>query len=115
MRRLCPEAFPAWFGRFLPGLAERRPATLFRPAIPSDRSDGKIAHLDGLNLSRAWCFGALAAALPDGDARAASMRNAAAAHLEAGLPHLETHYMGEHWLASFALLALDEADAEETS
>jgi hypothetical protein len=99
-----------WFDRFLPALAERRPATLFRPAIASDRSDGKIAHLDGLNLSRAWCFRSLARALPDG--RRALLDDAADVHLAASLPHLETHYMGEHWLATYALLALDE---EETA
>ena len=108
MRRLWPaERFAPWFEQFLPRLAERRPATLFRPAVVSDRSDGKIAHLDGLNLSRAWCFRSLAGALPAGDPRAAVMLEAAELHLDASLPHLDGHYMGEHWLASFALLALD--------
>ncbi|MGO8834130.1 MAG: DUF2891 domain-containing protein, partial [Roseiarcus sp.] len=65
MRRLLPgDEFPAWFARFLPRLALGEPATLFRPPVVSDRTDGKIAHLDGLNLSRAWCWRALAAALP---------------------------------------------------
>jgi hypothetical protein len=105
MRRLLPAAeFAPWFGRFLPRLAERQPATLFRPARVTDRSDGKIAHLDGLNLSRAWCFRALAAALPA--AGAAVLAEAAEAHYAAALPHLTGDYMGEHWLASFALLAL---------
>jgi len=110
MRRLLggPE-FVAWFGGFLPRLADREPGTLFTPAVPSDRSDGKIAHLDGLNLSRAWCFRALAGALPSGDARCRVMLEAAEEHLAAGLPHLETDYMGEHWLATYALLAVDEA------
>jgi len=108
MRRLLPPGeFLRWFDRFLPRLAEQQPATLFRPAAPSDRSDGKIAHLDGLNLSRAWCFRALAAALPDGDLRCAPMRAAAERHLDASLPHLLDDYMGEHWLASFATLALE--------
>ncbi len=108
MRRLLPpDAFLSWFGRFLPDLAAGRPAALFMPAIASDRSDGKIAHLDGLNLSRAWCFRALARALPEADARRPAMQQAAAAHLEASLPHVSGHYMGEHWLASFALLALE--------
>jgi hypothetical protein len=109
MRRLLPvETFRPWFDRFLPGIAEGRPATLFRPARVADRTDGKIAHLDGLNLSRAWCWRALAAALPAGDPRRVPMEAASARHLAAGLPHLSVDYMGEHWLASFATLALDE-------
>jgi len=108
MRRLMPAAeFRAWFDRFLPRLAVREPATLFRSATVTDRSDGKIAHLDGLNLSRAWCWRALAAALPVDDPRRAVATEAAEQHLAAGLPHLAGDYMGEHWLATFATLALD--------
>lgn len=108
MRRLLPaEEFLPWFGRFLPRLAEGEPATLFRPASVSDRSDGKIAHLDGLNLSRAWCWRSLAGALPASDPRRATLLDAAQRHLEAGLPHIAGDYMGEHWLATFALLALE--------
>ncbi len=109
MRRLLPKGrFLPWFDRFLPRLASREPRPLFTPAITSDRNDGKIAHLDGLNLSRAWCFRALAAALPADDPRGAVMQTAADAHLAVSLPHLATDYMGEHWLSSFALLAIDE-------
>ena len=61
-RMLPPEEFAAWFTRFLPRLARREPRTLFQPVVASDRSDGKIAHLDGLNLSRAWCWSRLAGA-----------------------------------------------------
>ncbi len=108
MRRLVPPAqFAPWFGRFLPRLADGQPTTLFTPATVSDRSDGKIAHLDGLNLSRAWCFRRLAGALPEGDSRRAPMLRAAEAHLAASLPHVAGDYMGEHWLASFAVLALE--------
>jgi len=107
MRRVLPEPeFRDWFDAFLPRLAEGRPATLFRPASVSDRSDGKIAHLDGHNLSRAWCWREIAAALPEADPRAAAAKKAAEAHLAAALPHVSGDYMGEHWLASFALLAL---------
>jgi hypothetical protein len=106
-RLLPPDTFRPWFDRFLPDLAAGRPATLFRPASVTDRSDGKIAHLDGLNLSRAWCFRALAAALDPDDPRRPPLRAAAEAHLEAGLPHVAGDYMGEHWLATFALLALE--------
>ena len=107
MRRLLPPArFLPWFDGFLPGLAAARPATLFAPAAVSDRSDGKIAHLDGLNLSRAWCWRALASALTEDDPRRVLMLQAAELHLDAGLPHVCGDYMGEHWLSSFAVLAL---------
>ena len=105
-RLLPPDRFTPWFDRFLPRIAAGHPATLFTPATVSDRSDGKLAHLDGLNLSRAWCFRSLATALPDTDPRRAIMDQAADAHLAAGLPHIAGEYMSEHWLASFAVLAL---------
>lgn len=103
MSRILPaDEFAAWFDGFLPNLSEGEPATLFRPAVVSDRTDGKIAHLDGLNLSRTWCWRLIAAALPQ--ARPA-MIDAAERHLAASLPHLDDDYMGGHWLATFALLA----------
>ncbi|MBR0556103.1 DUF2891 domain-containing protein [Ciceribacter sp. L1K23] len=108
MRRLLtPDAFRPWFDRFLPDLHQEQPRTIFTPVNVSDRSDGKIAHLDGLNLSRAWCLRSLATALPDGDPRNAAMMSAAERHLDAALPHIAGDYMGEHWLASFAVLALE--------
>jgi len=109
MRDVLPPAeFERWFDAFLPDLADRRPVTLFTPAQVSDRSDGKIAHLDGLNLSRAWCWRSLGAALGDTHPAAAVIAQAAEDHLAASLPHLDDDYMGRHWLASFALLALVE-------
>ncbi len=108
LRRLLPATeFQPWFGRFLPRIGQSEPATLFRPATVSDRSDGKIAHLDGLNLSRAWCWQSLSAALPQGDPRRRVAEETAERHLAAGLPYVAGDYMGEHWLASFAVLALD--------
>jgi Protein of unknown function (DUF2891) len=69
MRRvLGPTAFRSWFARFLPQMAQRRPASLFAPAQVSDRSDGRIVHLDGLNLSRAWCWREIAESFPQDDA-----------------------------------------------
>jgi hypothetical protein len=106
MRRTHGEdQFREWFGYFLPRLAAREPRSLFTPATVSDRSDGKIAHLDGLNLSRAWCWRQLAPALEPGLAELA--QSAADEHLEASLSHVAGDYMGEHWLATFALLALE--------
>ena len=109
MRRLMPrDDFLGWFDRFLPQIEAGQPQTLFSPARVSDRSDGKIAHLDGLNLSRAWCWRALGKAIPEDDPRRSMMVAAAEAHLAAALPHVAGDYMGEHWLASFALLAMTE-------
>lgn len=107
MRRVMSgEEFKAWFAGFLPDAAEAQPAALFTPVRVSDRSDGKIAHLDGLNLSRAWCWRSIGAAL--GEPVRVRSEAASEAHLDVALPHLEADYMGEHWLASFALLALSE-------
>ena len=107
MARLMPApAFAEWFAAFLPRAADEAPASLFTPVTPTDRSDGKIAHLDGLNLSRAWCWREIAAALPTDHPAGRAMRDAADRHLAAALPHVAGDYMGEHWLASFALLAL---------
>jgi hypothetical protein len=104
MRAALPEPeFRSWFAAFLPRLDRRQPATLFTPAIVSDRGDGKIAHLDGLNLSRAWCWRSLADFTPD----PVAAMHTAQAHIDAGLAHVSGEYMGEHWLASFAVLALD--------
>lgn len=96
-------AFAPWFEALVVtnGWLERE----CRPVTVSDRSDGKIAHLDGLNLSRAWCLTAIAARL-GGEAERAGLYQLADQHLAAALPHVEGDYMGEHWLASFALLAL---------
>ena len=106
MKRVLPRGeFQSWFNGFLPSLAAREPKSLFTPAFVSDRSDGKIAHLDGVNLSRAWCWRSLADALDP--ALAALARETADLHLEASLPHVAGDYMGEHWLATFAMLALD--------
>lgn len=100
MSRVTPDdRFAEWFASFLPEL----PANLLTPVEVSDRSDGRIGHLDGLNLSRAWCWRILAEKIP-------SIRETAVTsadhHIEAALPHLEANYMSEHWLCSFALLAI---------
>jgi hypothetical protein len=100
------DVFQNWLGQVLPDLASKQPESLFTPAFVSDRSDGKIAHLDGLNLSRAWCWRRIANKLELG-LRVQALA-AADAHLDASLPHVTGDYMGEHWLATFALLALEQ-------
>jgi hypothetical protein len=98
---------PDWLGRFLPGLASREPASLFTPALVSDPTDGQIAHLHGLNLSRAWCFDRLAATLPAGDPRGPVLLSAADEHTWAALGHVTgSDYGVEHWLAAYAVLLL---------
>ncbi|APR94307.1 hypothetical protein PATSB16_09650 [Pandoraea thiooxydans] len=108
MRRVLPASeFGEWFSVFLPELAHGRPATLFRPATVTDHSDSKIAHLDGLNLSRAWCLRSLAQSLAANDSRRERMLHASELHLVQGLQHVRGNYIGEHWLATFATLALE--------
>lgn len=111
MRRvLTPEEFARWFRHYLPELEKREPKSLLTPAQVTDRSDPQIVHLDGLNLSRAWCMRSIAAALPKDDAARLVLLEAAARHAEAGLANVASgDYAGEHWLASFAvyLLSLD--------
>ena len=100
---LPQDAFSSWLAAFMPGLARGRPQGLLEPVRVSDRSDGKIAHLDGLNLSRAWAWRELARHLPSEASRIAF--DAAERHLNASLPHVAGDYMGEHWLATYAVLA----------
>lgn len=104
MARVLPrDEFAAWLDAFLPGLPV--PGAL-APATVSDRTDGKIVHLDGLNLSRAWDLYIIANHLGD-DATATTYRQLAAEHLSSALPHVASeHYEGSHWLASFAVYAL---------
>ena len=108
MRRvLSPPEFAAWFGTFLPGVLAGKPAGLLAPAIVADRSDPKIVHLDGLNLSRAWCMAGIASALPESDPARTPLMNAAREHADDAMAHVTSgHYEGEHWLASFAVYML---------
>ena len=109
MRRILPAAeFLPWFNAFFPNLADKKPATLFIPATVSDRTDGQITHLDGLNLSRAWCWRPSPAPSPQTTPAAPVLEQTAQTHLDAALPHVSGDYMGEHWLATFAMLAMTE-------
>jgi hypothetical protein len=104
---LPPEEFADWLGMFLPGIERGSPAALFTPAVVSDSCDGHIAHLHGLNASRAWCWRRLAESLPGGDPRIGAAVAAARAHAQAALPHVVgDDYMVGHWLAAYAVLML---------
>jgi TctA family transporter len=108
MAQLLPgPTFGAWLRRFLPGLAAGEPRALFTPAVVSDARDGHIAHLHGLNASRAWCWRRLAEALPPDDPRVGAARDAMVRHAAAALPHaVGDDYMVDHWLAAYAVLLL---------
>jgi hypothetical protein len=102
-RILPPEAFAEWLSAFLPNIPKDGQGTWLAPGVVTDPTDGKLAHLDGLNLSRAWMLEGIAASLPAGDARVGALRAAAAAHRESGLRSVTgEHYEGGHWLGSFA-------------
>jgi hypothetical protein len=112
MASLLPQSdFAGWLRRFLPGIADGEPVTLFTPVAVSDPTDGLIAHLHGLNLSRAWCWRRLAAALSDNDARVPVMMAAAERHAAASLEQaVGSDYTIEHWLVAYAVLYLGALD-----
>jgi hypothetical protein len=105
MRRILdPRAFGDWLGEFLPQIARDASTSWLRPAEVTDRSDPKLAHLDGLNLSRAWMLEGVARGLPAQDRRIPALRKASAAHRDASLAAVTSeHYAGSHWLGTFAL------------
>ncbi len=108
MRRvMAPEDFQSWFSRFLPDLTANKPESLLIPAIVTDRTDPKLVHLDGLNLSRAWCMRNIAAALPANNPARSVLVKAAKLHAATGIENVASgDYAGEHWLASFAVYML---------
>jgi hypothetical protein len=113
MRRVLPPAeFVPWFHALLPAIERGEPAALLEPAIVGDRGDPGLVHLDGLNLSRAWCMRGIASALPTEDPARPVLLRAAAVHAEATLPHIASgRYVGEHWLASFAVYMFTDDNA----
>jgi hypothetical protein len=108
MRRvLAPAEYAGWLGRFLPSLPTDGSGDWLEPGIVLDPTDPKLAHLDGLNLSRAWMLEGVAAGLPAGDRRVAALQATAALHREAGLRSVTgEHYEGGHWLGTFAVYLL---------
>ena len=108
MRRVMPPPeFAPWLDRLLPDLTSAVAEKWLAPVASPDRADGKLAHLDGLNLSRAWMLEGIAESLPSGDPRLPALLRAAVRHREAGLSAVTgEHYAGAHWLASFAAYLL---------
>ena len=107
-RVLGAQQFSSWLTGFWPGLAAARPTGLLHPVVVSDRSDGQLGHLDGLNLSRAAALASLAGSLDETDRRRVVLQDAADRHRTAGLAALdETGYLSTHWLGTFAILALE--------
>jgi hypothetical protein len=104
MRRiLAPDEFATWLTAFLPGIPQTDSADWLPIGVVTDRTDGKLAHLDGLNLSRAWMLEGIAAGLPPGDRRRVALSAAARTHAVSGLASVTgEHYEGGHWLGSFA-------------
>ena len=104
MRRVLPgEEFAPWLRTFMPQIPASGHGTWLQPVVSPDPSDPKLAHLDGLNLSRAWMLEGIAAGLPKSDKRLAAITATAEAHSRAGLAAVTgEHYEGGHWLGSFA-------------
>lgn len=110
LRRVLPPArYAAWLGAFLPTIPLDGSRAWLEPAVVTDPSDPKLAHLDGLNLSRAWMLEGIAAGLPPEDPRVPALTAAAKAHRDAGLASVTgEHYEGGHWLGSFATYLVTE-------
>ena len=104
MRRfMAKEDYTAWLSQFLPGLGVSSANHWLPLAIITDRSDVKLAHLDGLHLSRAWMLEGMASGLPQGNKHKNKLLAAQDIHREAGLAAVTgEHYEGGHWLGSFA-------------
>ena len=104
MRRVMePAAFAAWLGRFMPQIPDDGSDDWLEPGVVLDASDGKLVHLDGVNLSRAWALEGIASALPEGDRRIPALLASAKLHKDTGIVAVsDEHYSGSHWLASFA-------------
>ncbi|MGO9932362.1 MAG: DUF2891 domain-containing protein [Steroidobacteraceae bacterium] len=105
MRRvLKPRAFSRWLSGFLPGIPKNATIPWLEPAVATDRSDPKLAHIDGLNLSRSWMLQGIAHGLPSSDYRVPVLLAAAGKHRAAALPQVTgEHYEGGHWLGTFAV------------
>jgi len=102
-RMMTPAEYENWLNAFMPNIPADGSTDWLPPAIVKDASDGKLVHLDGVNSSRAWNLYNIARALPEGDARRASLVATAEIHKNEGVAAVsDEHYSGSHWLASFA-------------
>ena len=104
MRRILDaKEFDKWFNEFMPSITNN----LLKPVIVSDRDDLSIVHLDGLNISRAWCMLGISNSLPNSNPKKTILLQTAKLHLNDALKNVASgSYAGEHWLASFAVYAL---------
>jgi len=104
MRRIMSaEDYARWLTAFMPSLPVDGSSDWMPLAVVTDPTDGKLAHLDGLNISRAWMLEGMAHGLPAGDPRKAALLNTAAIHKNSGLASVSSeNYEGGHWLGSFA-------------
>jgi hypothetical protein len=111
MRRVLDRrAFESWLAGFLPGIPKNAGTAWLQPAVVTNRSDPKLAHLDGLNLSRAWMLEGIARGLRPKDPRVPALLAAAARHRDAALPQVTgEHYAGGHWLGTFAVYLVTDA------
>ena len=105
MRRVLPSPeFVVWLRTFLPQISDNEKKGWLHPVVSPDPTDGKLAHLDGLNLSRAWMLEGIAASLPKSDKRLPAIVASAKEHKRSGLAAVTgEHYEGGHWLGSFAV------------
>jgi hypothetical protein len=111
VRRTMDNAtFAAWLTQFLPGIPQKPGKVWLEPAVVTDRADPKLAHLDGLNLSRAWMLQGIAHGLPANDKRVPILLAAAKQHEDAAIPNVTgEHYEGGHWLGTFAVYLQSQA------
>ncbi len=114
MRRVTDSrSYVAWLDQFLPAPTSAAARAWLTPAVSPDRADGKLVHLDGLNLSRAWMLEGIASALPESHVWQAALAEAARRHAEAGLASVPAeHYAGMHWLGSYAVYLLTRRGLE---
>ncbi|KAA5539629.1 DUF2891 domain-containing protein [Roseiconus nitratireducens] len=116
MRRILDaQDFESWLQQFVPELATQLTDGTIQPVSVSDVTDGKLVHLAGLNLHRAWCLRSVAESLPDGQPLRQPLVESAARHLRSGLNYVNSgHYEGDHWLATFALYAMTDVGIDES-
>jgi hypothetical protein len=113
---LAPAEYAKWLSEFMPQIPARAGDDWLPVAVSPDPSDPKLAHLDGLNLSRAWMLEGIASGLPRNDARLAALVATALKHRQAGLAAVTgEHYEGGHWLGSFAVYLVSQRGVAQST